>query len=177
LDRRQFVTGAASTVVVLAGISPVAGATPNEIHEGSLSMIITEDDVIKHATRYFTALRTGATPDELTAFFLNPCPRIYFADSGKSIDMTELHDFHRQFEREKMELSRFNVMALSEEPARARTLGTVYWEAVSGEADKTINSVVGEDWILERTPGGDLKFVLYINTFHHQLPNSAPFPF
>jgi hypothetical protein len=68
-------------------------------------------------------------------------------------------------------------MPLNDEPARARTLGTVYWEAVSDEAGKTINSVVGEDWILERISSSDLKFVLYLNTFHHQLPDSAPFPF
>jgi hypothetical protein len=37
-----------------------------------------------------------------------------------------------------------------------------------------IKAVVGEDWILERTPAGTLKFVLYINTFHHLLPGSAP---
>ena len=140
-------------------------------------MIITEDDVMKHATQYFTALRTGSTAAELATFFLNPCPRIYFASTGTSIDMEELHEFHQRFKQEKMELSRFNVMSLSDEPARARTLGTVYWEAVSYEADKTINSVVGEDWILERTSSGELKFVLYINTFHHQLPDSAPFPF
>jgi hypothetical protein len=53
----------------------------------------------------------------------------------------------------------------------------VYWEAVSAEAGKTINSVVGEDWIVQRTSPEDLKFVLYINSFHHQLPDSAPFPF
>ena len=37
-----------------------------------------------------------------------------------------------------------------------------------------IKAVVGEDWILERAQGGALKFVLYINTFHHPLPDSAP---
>jgi hypothetical protein len=38
-----------------------------------------------------------------------------------------------------------------------------------------IKSVVGEDWILERVPGGSLKFALYINGFHHILPGFAPF--
>ena len=177
LNRRKFVTGAASTVTLLAGMSRIAGAVPKEVQEVNSSMTITEEDVIKHATRYFTALRTRGTADELAAFFLNPCPRIYFADTGNSIGMEELHAFHQRFKREKMELSRFNVMPLNDEPARARTLGTVYREAVSDEAGKTINSVVGEDWILERTSSSELKFVLYLNTFHHQLPDSAPFPF
>ncbi len=50
LDRRQFVTGAASAVTLLPGISRTAGAVPEEMPEGNLSMTITEDDVIKHAT-------------------------------------------------------------------------------------------------------------------------------
>jgi len=37
-----------------------------------------------------------------------------------------------------------------------------------------IKAVVGEDWIIERTASGALKFVLYVNTFHHVLPDSAP---
>ena len=37
-----------------------------------------------------------------------------------------------------------------------------------------IKAVVGEDWLLERATSGELKFVLYINTFHHMLPKSAP---
>ena len=37
-----------------------------------------------------------------------------------------------------------------------------------------IKAVVGEDWIIERAASGALKFVLYVNTFHHFLPDSAP---
>ena len=41
-------------------------------------------------------------------------------------------------------------------------------------APNVIKAVVGEDWIIEKMPSGDLKFVLYTNTFHHPLPDSAP---
>jgi hypothetical protein len=34
--------------------------------------------------------------------------------------------------------------------------------------------VTGEDWIIERTSSGALKFVLYMNPFHQLLPDSAP---
>jgi hypothetical protein len=37
-----------------------------------------------------------------------------------------------------------------------------------------IKAVVGEDWIVERLPSGELKFVPYTNLFHHLLPDSAP---
>ena len=59
---------------------------------------------------------------------------------------------------------------------RVRDTGTVYWQAefAGRPAPSVIKAVVGEDWILERTPSGDLKFVLYMNTFHHTLADSAP---
>jgi hypothetical protein len=60
---------------------------------------------------------------------------------------------------------------LNASPERVRATGTVYWQAeIAGRpAPNVIKAVVGEDWILERTPSGDLTFVLYTNTFHHTL--------
>jgi len=46
LNRRKFVTGAASTVTLLAGMSRIAGAVPKEVQEVNSSMTITEEDVI-----------------------------------------------------------------------------------------------------------------------------------
>jgi hypothetical protein len=37
-----------------------------------------------------------------------------------------------------------------------------------------IKAIVGEDWIIERVASGELKFVLYMSTFHQLLPDSAP---
>ena len=55
---------------------------------------------------------------------------------------------------------------------RAPSIGEA--EFAGRPAPNVIKAVVGEDWILERSPSGDLKFVLYMNTFHHTLPDSAP---
>ena len=65
---------------------------------------------------------------------------------------------------------------LNASPERVRATGSVYWQVeVPGRpAPNVIKAVVGEDWIIERTASGDLKFVLYMNTFHHPLPDSAP---
>jgi hypothetical protein len=30
-----------------------------------------------------------------------------------------------------------------------------------------VKCVVGEDWIVQREPSGDLKIVLYVNPYHH----------
>ena len=40
-----------------------------------------------------------------------------------------------------------------------------------------IKCYVGEDWIVQRIPSGELKIVLYINTYHQFLPDSAPITF
>ena len=70
----------------------------------------------------------------------------------------------------------FDLTPLNEAPERVRARGTVYWQAeFPGRLPpNVIKAVVGEDWIIERAPGGTLKFVLYLNTFHHFLPDSAP---
>ncbi|MGY8997838.1 MAG: hypothetical protein ACKVH7_15465, partial [Alphaproteobacteria bacterium] len=59
---------------------------------------------------------------------------------------------------------------------KARAIGAVYWEGrpvTSGQGD-LIKCVVGEDWIVQRNGDGELKIALYINTYHHFLPDSAP---
>ena len=59
---------------------------------------------------------------------------------------------------------------------RVRARGTVYWQAEfpGRPPPSVIEAVVGEDWIIERAASGELKFVRYVNTFHHFLPDSAP---
>jgi len=68
-------------------------------------------------------------------------------------------------------------MPISEDPARVRAVGTVYREAQYVEAPSSgsslIKAIVGEDWIIERKSDGKLCFVLYRNSFHHPLPESA----
>jgi hypothetical protein len=68
------------------------------------------------------------------------------------------------------------LTVLKTAPERVRATGTVYWEAEYRDRPRpnVIKAVVGEDWIIERSPSGALKFVLYMNTFHHLLPDSAP---
>ena len=85
------------------------------------------------------------------------------------------------FEREEDKMTghsfgHFDLTPLNASPERMRARGTVYWQAEfqGRPAPDVIKAVVGEDWILERAASGGLKFVLYLNTFHHLLPESAP---
>jgi hypothetical protein len=142
-------------------------------------MAITLDEVLDHATRWFdTVMIHGGSAAEQAVFFLHPHPRIFVVNVGASIDMEEQARLHRQWKNEVHRLGSFIVTPLSRSPERVRAVGTVYWQAEYRDRkgpNNVIKSVVGEEWILERVPDGSLKFVLYINGFHHILPDSAPF--
>ena len=109
-------------------------------------------------------------------FLLDRHSRIYVLWNGSSIDFDEHRKLHDQWINELHRFGHFELTPLNASPERVRATGTVYWEAefAGRPAPNVIKAVVGEDWILERSPSGDLKFVLYMNTFHHSLPDSAP---
>ena len=69
-------------------------------------------------------------------------------------------------------LEPFNITPLCDDPERAHTVGAVYWEARPlGSSDGgLIKCIVGEDWIVQRIPSGELKIALYINSYHRSLP-------
>jgi hypothetical protein len=138
-------------------------------------MAITLDEVYAHGDRFFAAM-AGATAAEQSVFFLHTNPRIYVTQGGETIGLEEHERLHRQWTNERHDFGRFTLTVLSTAPERVRATGTVYWEAEYRDRPRpnVIKAVVGEDWIIERSPSGALKFVLYINTFHHLLPDSAP---
>ena len=93
-----------------------------------------------------------------------------------TFDFEEHYKLHAQWINELHTLGDFSLTPLSASPERVRAIGTVYWQGEyrARPAPNVIKAVVGEDWVLERTPSHELKFVLYMNTFHHLLPDSAP---
>jgi hypothetical protein len=97
--------------------------------------------------------------------------------SGVTIGFEDHHRLHAQWINEIHRFAEFSLTILSAAPSRVRATGTVYWQAEypGRPAPNVIKAVVGEDWMVERTPDGALKFVLYMSVFHHLLPDSAPF--
>ncbi len=137
--------------------------------------MITQDEIFAFGDSWFETVTQFGTAKQQAVFFAHETPRIYVMNSGISIDMVEHEKLHQQWINEEHGFGEFTITPLSKEPERVRVTGTVYWQA-SQKQDPTqiIKAVVGEDWIIERKPDGDLVFVLYMNTFHHLLPNSAP---
>ncbi len=138
--------------------------------------MITVDEVQDLGTKWFDAVMNGASPADQAAFFLDPHARIHVLASGLTISFEEHHRLHAQWRNEVHRFGPFHLTPLHASPERVRATGTVYWQAeIPGRpAPNVIKAVVGEDWILERTPSGSLAFVLYMNTFHHFLADSAP---
>lgn len=110
------------------------------------------------------------------AYFLYPEPRIYIL-RGADLTLEDNYRIHQKLTDERHEIIEpMDVVQLSTSPDRARAIGAVYWQGrvVGALSDAVVKCLVGEDWIVQRDVGGDLKIALYINTYHRFLPDSAP---
>jgi hypothetical protein len=138
--------------------------------------MISLDEVRDFGGRWFDTVMNGGSAADQAEFFLDPNARIYIVWNGATLNLDEHHKLHARWINELHRSGDFTLTALSASPERVRAVGSVYWQAEykGRPAPNVIKAVVGEDWILERTPSGALKFVLYMNTFHHLLPDSAP---
>jgi hypothetical protein len=139
-------------------------------------MPITLDEVEAFAHKWFDTAFGGGAAAAQAAFFLDPNSRIVVVQGGETISFPEHETLHKQWTNERHLFGRFNITTLNAKPERVRATGTVYWEAQYRDRPppNVIKAVVGEDWIIERIPSGELRYVLYMNTFHHLLPDSAP---
>jgi hypothetical protein len=141
-------------------------------------MAISLDEILDLGARYHHVV--GVEKGDAAAqaeFFLHSNPVICVAHAS---DLTLEANFesHRGITDEAFfHLEPWTVTQLCEQPERARAVGGVLWQGqpIGAEEQGLIKVVVGEDWIVQRVPTGELKFALYINTHHQLLPDSAPF--
>ena len=108
-------------------------------------------------------------------FFLYPDPLI-FIPHGEDLSLRKNHQIHQGLADEKhVPLDPWTITQLCDQPERARAIGAVYWEGrpIDSTTGKPIKCIVGEDWIVQRVEAGGLKIVLYINSYHRFLPDSA----
>jgi hypothetical protein len=139
-------------------------------------MAITKDEVVGLATAFHNVVKVGGTAAEQARFFLHPEPRI-FVLHGEDVSLQTNYEIHQRLTDERHILSeQWDVAPLCESPERVRAVGAVYWEGrLKGSPEGAlIKCVVGEDWIVQRLPSGELKIALYMNPYHHFLPDSAP---
>jgi len=140
-------------------------------------MTIDKEDVLDLMKRFHdVVMHKKGTGADQAAFFLHPEPRIFILH-GEDISLQTNYEIHQKLVDEKHEpFPDWQIIPLAKEPERVRAVGAVYWQGrlINAAADSLIKCVVGEDWIVQRTPSGPLKIALYINTYHYFLPGSAP---
>ena len=109
-------------------------------------MAITNQDIVALASAFHDAsMVKKSTAAEMAEFFLYPELRIFVLHGGN----------------------------LTPERARARVL--VFGRAAtSGRRRACSNAASARNSAVERVPSGELKFVIYVNSFHRFLPDAAP---
>ncbi len=182
LSRRALVQGmtGGSAFALAAPRERAQEATPSPESESTkgTAVTITKDEIVAlmHAYHELVMIEKG-TAAEQSAFFLDSHPRIYIPH-GEDLSLEDNYMIHQKLTEEShVSLEPLDVTQLHNQPERARAVGAVLWQGRVVGADKkaVIRCIVGEDWIVQRVPSGDLKIALYINPYHRFLPDSAPF--
>ena len=137
--------------------------------------MITVDEVRDFGTRFFNAVATRSVCRRAGASLHRPSCADLRGLERRDHQPQGSRDAARPVDQRAPPFGHFDLTPLNASPERVRARGTVYWQAEFPERRQpnVIKAVVGEDWIIERAASGELKFVLYINTFHHFLPDSA----
>jgi len=140
-------------------------------------MPITPKEVREFGDRWLTTVLSRGTPVEQSAFFVDPDSRLYILESGELMTFDDNYNLHCQLINEIHVLSELALTVLNASPDRVRATGRFYWRAEYAKKrplPNLIQAVSGIDCIIERVASGELKFVLYMSSFHQLLPDSAP---
>ena len=140
-------------------------------------MPITPQEAHEFADRWLATVLSRGTPAEQAVFFVDPDSRLYMLETGELMTYQDNYNLHCQLKNETHALGDMALTVLNISPDRVRATGRFYWQAEYAKErpqPNMIRSVAGIDCILERVASGELKFVLYMSSFHQLLPDSAP---
>ena len=135
-------------------------------------MGVTLNEVKDFIEQWFHTVGNGGTGDAQARFHIYRDTRLY-TGNGYTFTLDEHYQLHQQWTDEKHILGPLFLTEINDEPERVQVTGTVYWQASTKEGE-IIKMVVGEHWLIEKTPEG-LKFILYVSTSFQPLPDSAAF--
>jgi hypothetical protein len=139
-------------------------------------MAVTKDEIVALVNAFHEVTTKGGAAADQAKFFLYPEPRI-FVPHGEDLTLQANYEIHQKLTDERhIAATQWEITPLNDSPERAHVVGSIYWEGrlKSSPQGALIKCIVGEDWIVQRIPSGELKIALYINPYHHFLPDSAP---
>lgn len=144
-------------------------------------MTITQKDVIDLSNQFHgLVMDKKGSAEEQAEFFLYPEPMIILLQGG-DVSLQKNYEIHQKLTDEvHIPQPDWIISSLCKNPERVRAVGCIYWEGrlkESKDGSAKIKCLAGEDWIIQRTNSGKLKFALYINTYHYFLPDSAKIDF
>jgi hypothetical protein len=140
-------------------------------------MPITLKEVLEFGDRWLTTVLSRGLPAEQAAFFVDPDSRLYILENGALMTFQDNYDLHCQLINEVHSLGDFTLTVLNASPDRVRATGRFYWQAEYAKTrplPNVIKAIAGIDCVIARVASGELKFVLYMSSFHQLLPDSAP---
>lgn len=140
-------------------------------------MPITPQEVHEFADRWLTTVLSRGTPAEQAVFFVDPDSRLYVLETGELMTYQDNYNLHCHLKNEVHTLGDLTLTVLNTLPDRVRATGRFYWQAEYAQKrpqPNVIKAIAGIDCIIERVASGELKFVLYMSSFHQMLPDSAP---
>ena len=138
------------------------------------SLAITEAEVRRLVEDWFEAVRTEAPLDVQLKHFA-PGVKVE-AWTGATFDIPRHMELHRGFADEAHRILSLAVTAIEGRSDRVRVEGEVEWEAtIKANVDepRRIKAIVGEEWTVERGPGGQARFVHYYSKSIRYLSGSA----
>ncbi|MDO8306891.1 MAG: hypothetical protein Q7V58_00855 [Actinomycetota bacterium] len=138
-------------------------------------MPISLQEAIDMAQRYHVAASSRGDRSEVADFFTHPDGIAVHILHGDDLMIDDVIEAMKGFTDHHFEpMDPWTLTPLCEELEKARVTGAIYWRATPVDAASPLmEAIVGEDWVVERGSDGKLRFSLYINPYHHQLPGSA----
>jgi hypothetical protein len=163
------------------GIVMCRAASTHDDADGSCNrwrypMAIALDEVLDMAQRYHVVASAPGDLDEVADFFTHPEGVGVHVLHGDDLTIAGVVEALKGFTDHRfIPMEPWTLAQLCDVPEKARVVGAIYWKAHPvGSPDEVMEAIVGEDWIVERGADGKVRFALYMNTYHHLLPGSAP---
>ncbi len=129
--------------------------------------MITEQEIKELGHTFWAIVRSGVHGSEAEHLFINPG---ILAPNGAWLELEPHQELHRALSDEVHKwVGPLTIKQISENPERVQANGIVHWESTIIETGERIIAEVGEQWIIEKSKDGALRWTNYwSNSFEYE---------